>query len=103
MIYADGGSGWITEDHPVDHYQIARGNHSAEANARHFADTGGCATMLRFGVFYGHGAAHSEQILHLARHHVGFAPGRPDTFISSIHLVDAADAVVAALSCAGGT
>jgi nucleoside-diphosphate-sugar epimerase len=103
MIYADGGNEWIDEEHPVDHYPIARGNHAAEANAHRFAEAGGCATVLRFGVFCGRGAAHSEQILDLARHHIGFAPGRPDSYISSIHVADAADAVVAALTCPGGT
>jgi len=103
MIYADGGHEWITEDHPVDDFSITRGNHAAEASARRFADTGGCATVLRFGVFYGRGAANSEQIVDLARHHIGFAAGRGDTYMSSIHLADAAEAVVAALSCPGGT
>lgn len=103
MIYADGGRSWIDEDHPVDHYPIARGNHAAEANAGRFAKAGGRSTVLRFGMFYGRGAAHSEQILRLARWHVGFVPGPAETFISPIHLADAADAVVAALGCAGGT
>ncbi|OBG81720.1 epimerase [Mycobacterium sp. E802] len=102
MLYTDTGSHWIDEDHPVDHYRISRGNHGAEANARQFAHTGGTATVLRFGVFYGPGAAHSEQILRLARRHIGFAPGRADSFISSIHLVDAATAVAAALHAPGG-
>jgi nucleoside-diphosphate-sugar epimerase len=102
MIYADGGQEWVHEDHPVEHYPIARGTHAAEASARRFAN-GGNATILRFGVFYGRGAAHSDQILELARHHIGFAAGRPHSYISSIHLADAADAVVAALRCAGGT
>lgn len=103
MIYADGADGWIEEDHPVDDYPIARGNHAAEANAQRFADAGGCVSVLRFGVFYGSGAAHSEQILDMARHHIGFLPGRADSYLSSIHLADAASAVVAALTCAGGT
>jgi nucleoside-diphosphate-sugar epimerase len=102
MIYADGGDEWIDEDAPVDHYPIAKGNHAAEANARRFADAGGCATVLRFGFFYGPGAAHSEQILDLARHQIGFVPRRADAYVSSIHLADGADAVVAALTCAGG-
>lgn len=99
MLYADGGNNWIDEDHPVDHYPITAGNHCAEANARTFTGT---ATVLRFGVFYGRGAAHSEQILKLARHHIGFAPGRPDSYISSIYLPDAAAAVTAAVSGPGG-
>jgi nucleoside-diphosphate-sugar epimerase len=103
MIYADSGAAWVDEDHPVDHFPIARGNHAAEANARRFTDAGGRATVLRFGVFYGRGAAHSEQILSLARHHIGFVPGRGDTYLSSIHLDDAATAVVAGIAAPAGT
>ncbi|MUL79700.1 NAD(P)-dependent oxidoreductase [Mycolicibacterium sp. CBMA 226] len=103
MIYRDGGSTWIDEDHPVDHYPITRGNHAAEASARRFAAAGGQATVLRFGVFYGPHAAHSEQILDLAKWHIGFLPGRSDSYISSIHIVDAANAVVAALAAPAGT
>ncbi|NVN49355.1 NAD(P)-dependent oxidoreductase [Mycolicibacterium hippocampi] len=102
MLYTDGGSDWIDEDHPVDHYPITTGNHGAEASARRFAESGGTATILRFGVFYGHGAAHSEQILGLARHHVGFVPGRPGSYLSSIEVSDAAAAVTAALESPGG-
>ena len=69
MIYADNGADWVDEDQPVDHFPTARGNHAAEASARRFAGAGGQATVLRFGVFYGCGAAHSEQIL-------GSPPGR---------------------------
>lgn len=102
MIYADNAGQWIDEDHPVERYPIASGNHAAEANAQRFAEIGGCAAVLRFGVFYGRGAAHSEQVLALARHHIGFVPGRGDGYTSSIHLADAAAAVVAALTCRGG-
>ncbi|GAA2410507.1 NAD-dependent epimerase/dehydratase family protein [Mycolicibacterium llatzerense] len=100
MIYRDGGSDWVDEDQPVDHYPITRGNHAAEASARRFA---GQSTILRFGVFYGPHAAHSEQILEMAKWHIGFAPGRSSTYISSIHVADAASAVVAALAAPGGT
>ena len=100
MIYRDGGTDWIDEDQPVDHYPITRGNHAAEASARRFPGT---ATILRFGVFYGPHAAHSEQILDMAKWHIGFFPGRSDTYLSSIHVADAASAVVAALTTPGGT
>jgi nucleoside-diphosphate-sugar epimerase len=102
MLYNDGGSDWIDEDHPVDHYPITTGNHGAEANARWFAQSGGTATILRFGVFYGCGAAHSEQILKLAQRHIGFVSGPPNSFTSSIYLGDAASAVAAALEGPGG-
>ncbi|GFG95808.1 NAD-dependent epimerase [Mycobacterium timonense] len=58
---------------------------------------------LRFGIFYGIGAAYSEQIMALARRHIGFQAGRPDSYISSIHVADAASAVVAALETPSGT
>lgn len=103
MIYRDGGATWLDEDQPVDRYPIARGNHAAEASARRFAAGGGDATILRFGVFYGPHAAHSEQILDMARWHIGFSPGRSDTYMSSIHVADAANAVVAALAAPTGT
>jgi nucleoside-diphosphate-sugar epimerase len=73
MIYHDGGDRWIDEDWPVDHYPIAAGNHAAESNARRFAESGRDAVVLRFGLFYGPGAAHSEQIMpwHVATSHSG--------------------------------
>ena len=103
MLYRDGGRAWIDENHPVDHFPITKGNHAAEANAARFAGAGGQSIVLRFGLFYGVGAAHSEQIAALARRHIGFVPGPRDSFMSSIHVVDAGDAVAAALACPGGT
>lgn len=102
MIYHDGGDRWIDEDSPVDHYPIAVGNHAAESNARRFAESGRDAVILRFGLLYGPGAAHSEQVMALARRHIAFQAGRSDTYMSSIHLADAARAVVAALGCPAG-
>lgn len=103
MIYRDGADRWLDEDWPTDHYPIAAGNHAAEANARRFGETDGTAVVLRFGIFYGRGAAHSEQIMAMARRHIGFRIGRAHSYVSSIHLGDAARAVVAALDCPGGT
>ncbi len=102
MIYHDGTNRWIDEDWPTDRYPRAAGNHAAEANARRFAGIGGIAVVLRFGI-YGHGAAHSEQIMAMARRHIGFQAGRPHSYASSIHLADAADAVVASVKRHGGT
>jgi nucleoside-diphosphate-sugar epimerase len=103
MIYRDGGDRWIDENWPVDHYPIAAGNHAAESSARRFAESGRDAVILRLGLFYGLGAAHSEQIMGLARRHIAFQAGRSDTYLSSIHLADAGSAVVAALGCPAGT
>lgn len=103
MIYRDNGAGWVDEDAPVEAYPIARTNLTAEANARRFAEGGGTPIVLRFGLFYGPGAAHSEQIYAFARRHLGFVPGRPDSYLSSIHVADGADAVAVAVSAPAGT
>lgn len=103
MLYRDHGGDWIDEDAPVDHYPAATGNHAAEASAHRFTAAGGTGVVLRFGLFYGPGAAHSEQMFRQARHHVGLVLGPPDSYLSSIHVADAADAVVAALTAPAGT
>ncbi|MGP4097459.1 NAD-dependent epimerase/dehydratase family protein [Nonomuraea sp. KM90] len=104
MLYRDQGDRWIDEDSPVDHYPLTRGNFAAEANACRFAATGGgAAVILRLGWFLGPGAEHSEQLFAQARHHVGMILGHPAGYVSSIHLSDAASAVVAALGAPGGT
>jgi nucleoside-diphosphate-sugar epimerase len=102
LVYTDRGAAWVDEDSPTDHYPMARGNHAAEANARRFGDRGGTAVILRFGVFYGPGAAHSEQMLALARRRVVLTLGPPGAYQSSIHVADAGAAVVAALGVGGG-
>ena len=102
MLYADGGDAWLDEDAPTDRYPAAVGNHAAEGNTRRFAGLGGTGVVLRFGWFYGPGAAHSERMLALARRHVLLTLGPPDGYRSSIHLVDAAAAVVAALAVPAG-
>lgn len=103
MLYHDHGSEWIDEDAPVDPYPIARSNIAAETNARRFTEAGGVGVVLRFGLFYGPGAAHSEQMFAQARHHIGFVLGRGEGYLSSIHLDDAASAVIAALDASPGT
>lgn len=103
MLYRDQGARWITEDAPVDHYPLTRGNFAAETAAHRFTRTGGTGVVLRFGWFYGHGAAHSEQLFALARHHVGTMLGNPTGYVSSIHMTDAASAVAAALEVPAGT
>jgi nucleoside-diphosphate-sugar epimerase len=57
--------------------------------------------VLRFEWFYGPGAAHSEQLFALARRHTGNVLGPPASYVSSIHMADAAAAVAAALHAVG--
>jgi nucleoside-diphosphate-sugar epimerase len=103
MLYRDGGEAWIDEDWPTDDFPMARANHAAEANAHRFTAAGGIGLVLRFGWFYGPGATHSEEFLALARRHVCVMMGRPDTYVSSIHVRDGGAAVAAALTLSAGT
>lgn len=102
MLYEDAGDRWIDETCSVEEYPIATGNHAAEASARRFAGSGGVGVVLRFGIFYGRGAAHSEQIMALARRRIAVLFGRAEAYTSSIHVADAGDAVVAALGAQAG-
>jgi nucleoside-diphosphate-sugar epimerase len=103
MLYRDQGARWIREDAPVDRYPMALGNLAAETSARRFSAAGGTGIVLRFGWFYGPGAAHSEQLFALARRHLGLVLGPSDGYVSSIHVADAAAAVAAALQAPAGT
>jgi nucleoside-diphosphate-sugar epimerase len=102
MLYPDGGDNWIDENVPTDVYPIARANHAAESSAARFSKAGGVGVVLRFGWFYGPGAAHSEQLLALARRRVCIQMGKASTYVSSIHMTDAGAAVAAALRASAG-
>jgi nucleoside-diphosphate-sugar epimerase len=102
MLYPDRGNAWIDEDVPVDNYPIAHGNLVAESNANRFTESGGTGVVLRLGWFYGPGATHSEEFFSLARRHICIQMGRADTYVSSIHMTDAGNAVSAALAAPAG-
>jgi nucleoside-diphosphate-sugar epimerase len=102
MLYPDRGAEWIDEDMPTDCYPMARANLAAESNAKRFSQAGGTGSVLRFGWFYGPGATHSEQFFALARRHVCVQMGRPDGYVSSIHVADGGAAVAAALQAPAG-
>jgi nucleoside-diphosphate-sugar epimerase len=103
MVYPDLGDEWIDEDVEPDRYPNARANLAAEASATRFSEAGGSGIVLRLGLFYGPGARHSEQFLAMARHHVVPLIGRPESYLSSIHVVDGGTAVAAALHVPAGT
>jgi nucleoside-diphosphate-sugar epimerase len=103
MLYRDNGSGWIDERMPTELFPRSAANLAAEANANRFTAAGGTGVVLRFGWFYGPGATHSEQLLALTRRHIGVVLGRPEGYVSSIHVADGATAVAAALQVPGGT
>jgi nucleoside-diphosphate-sugar epimerase len=103
MLYRDGGDAWIDEDWPTDDFPMARPNHAAEASANRFTASDGIGAVLRFGWFFGPGATHSEEFLALARRGLCVMMGRPNGYVSSIHVSDGGAAVAAALTLPAGT
>lgn len=102
MLYEPGGDAWIDETMPVDHYPNTKGNHATEANARRFTEAGGTGIILRFGLFYGQGAAHSELMLTQAQRHIALMLGPADAYQSSIHVMDGAQAITSVLTADAG-
>jgi nucleoside-diphosphate-sugar epimerase len=98
FIYEDGADRWLDERTPIEPVNLDSTTVAEAAAARFTASGPGRAgVVLRFGLFYGPGSAHSETFVTAARHGVGPATGRSTGYVSSIHLADAAAAVVAAL------
>jgi nucleoside-diphosphate-sugar epimerase len=102
FAYPDSGDAWLDETVPVEAPPGIDAMSVAEGNADRFTDAGRVGIVLRFGLFYGPGSAHTEEFIRLARHHLGPVAGAPGGYQSSIHLADAAAAVVAALDAPAG-
>ena len=103
FLYADSGDTWLDEDAPLDIPKHVQSTLDAEASARRFTESGGTGVVLRFGFFYGHDAHHSHDFVKMVRRRLSPTMGGPDAYQSSIHLDDAARAVVAALEVPAGT
>ena len=102
FTYPDRGAEWIDESVPIDPPPLGAAVADAEENAARFSRAGGIGVVLRFGLFYGPGSDHTEQFLKAARLHVAAVAGPGSAYQSSIHLADAATAVVAALALPAG-
>jgi nucleoside-diphosphate-sugar epimerase len=105
FVYPDSGDEWITEATPPAPTMTALApTLEGERRALAFADAPGhAAVVLRFGLFYG-GAGNrgTDEMLRLARWRVSTTAGRPDAFMSSVHVDDAAAAALAALDAPTG-
>ncbi|MEX1195405.1 MAG: NAD-dependent epimerase/dehydratase family protein [Dehalococcoidia bacterium] len=104
FVYGDGGDEWIDEDFPVKPAWTALDStFDLEREAKRFAESGGKAVILRFGLFYGPDAQSTLDSAKLARRRMLPVIGKGQNYFSSIHHDDAARAVVAALDAPGGT
>jgi nucleoside-diphosphate-sugar epimerase len=102
FFYEDGGDEWIDEDWPVQRQAFSDASLDAEDATLAFTGDGRRGVVLRFGLFYSHDARAIEEYLKLAK--TGFGPmvGPADGWRASIHVDDAASAVVAALDAPAG-
>ena len=101
-LYPDRRDEWTDENvepHPAPH---ARSALDAEGHAARFSESGGTGVVLRFAYFYGPDSSYTIDTVRFARKGIAPTFGRPDGFISSISLDDAAAAVLAALAVQAG-
>jgi nucleoside-diphosphate-sugar epimerase len=102
FFYRDGGDAWIDEDWPIDRLPFSAASLDAEDTALAYTEDGRRGITLRFGLFYSADARALEEGLRMAR--FGFGPmiGPAEAYRASIHVDDAAAAVLAALDAPAG-
>ena len=103
FTYPDCGAEWIDESvAPDDSSPMLRPTIEGERLVARFGAAGHRGVLLRFGLFYGPENRATDEFLRMARLRVGPVPGDPAGYVSSIHVDDAASAVVAALGAPAG-
>jgi nucleoside-diphosphate-sugar epimerase len=106
FMYADGGEEWLTEESEIAPSWVAlRSMLEAEEVTREFSqqlDFEGRGVSLRFGAFYAPYAPSTLDTAKLARRTLFPIAGKGDNYFSSIHVDDAAAAIVAALDLPTG-
>jgi NAD dependent epimerase/dehydratase family enzyme len=101
FLYADGGDDVIDEAAPIDAPWPLASAHDAERATARFAARGGRGVVLRFGLFYAAYAPSTRATIGLARRRM-LPTIDGERWMSSIHVDDAAQALVAALAAASG-
>ncbi len=102
FLYQGLGETWLYETAPIDAPQPLASARDAERETARFSARGGQGVVLRFGQFYGPEAPSTLAMIALARRRLLPIVGRGDHYVSSIHVDDAAAAVVAALEAPAG-
>jgi nucleoside-diphosphate-sugar epimerase len=102
FFYADHGDAWIDEDSPIDDQPFSAATLEAERAAVAFTGDGRTGVALRFGLFYSADARALEESLSVARKGLGPMIGRPESYQPSIHVDDAATAIVASVTAPAG-
>jgi nucleoside-diphosphate-sugar epimerase len=102
--YPSSGSRWVTEDVPLDPAGIDTMEAVAlsEEQARRFAANGRRGIALRFGGFYGPSNGMTMEIVQMLRKRMLPIIGAGDYYVPSLHIDDAARAIVGALEAPSG-
>lgn len=102
FFYREGGDQWIDEDWPIERQPFSAASLDAEDTTLAFTGEGRRGVVLRYGLFYSADGRSLTESLKVAR--TGFGPmvGAADGWRASIHVDDAATAVVAALDAPAG-
>ena len=104
FVYADGGDRWLDENAPLKlAWSALDSTLDLEREAQRFGEGGGKAVVLRFGLFYAPYAASTITSVKMMKRRMFGVIGKGDNYFSSIHVDDAAAALVAALNAPGGT
>ena len=102
FFYGDHGDAWIDEDSPTAETAFSAATLDAERAAVAFTGEGRTGVALRFGLFYSADARSIEECLSVARKGIGPMVGQPEAYQPSIHVDDAATAIIAALGASAG-
>jgi nucleoside-diphosphate-sugar epimerase len=102
FFYVPRGAEWIDENSPIDEQPFSASSLEAERTAVGFGDGDRVGIALRFGLFYSADARATEENLSVARRGIGPMIGRAESYQPSIHVDDAAAAIVAALGAPSG-
>jgi nucleoside-diphosphate-sugar epimerase len=103
FIYRDEGDKWIDESAPTHSAWVALDStFDLEREVARFADSGGRGVSLRFGLFYSPEAQSTQDSVRMMKRRMFGVMGDGKNYFSSIHVDDAAAAVVAALNAPSG-
>lgn len=101
--YLDGGHEWIGEQHERVYYWGNECTVTAESAAAQVTTAGGVGIVLRFALFMAPDSAHMHGFISAARRGLFTLVGTPDSYVSFVHIDDAAQAVMSALNAPPGT
>lgn len=101
--YVDGGDEWIDEQRERVYSWGNECTVIAEQAAADFTAAGGVGIVLRFALFMAPDSAHTESFVSAARRGHFAIVGDQQSYVSFIHIEDAAAAVAAALQVPAGT